>query len=72
MTCPKCNSDDMMNFGEYDACMSCEWDNLPELEEKPSLVYFKTPRALREYQLIKNVSTRQLRAGEVVFDDEVE
>ena len=31
MNCPKCNSSNIRTITEYSYCMSCDWDDLPDL-----------------------------------------
>jgi hypothetical protein len=32
--CPKCDSQNLTEVGEYTACLDCDWDTLPELPQK--------------------------------------
>ena len=57
--CPECNSENIIQIGDNHACMDCDWDDLPKLEEdSPSKLGFNIHlmvRNLAGFEIIESV-----------------
>jgi hypothetical protein len=50
--CPECDSENIIQLGNNYACMDCDWDDLPELEENgPSGIYWDLSPVVHNRQI---------------------